>query len=133
MSLSSGLRRGAIAAAMAVSFVSGCATVDNSAGVATISVDPGTRSRVAGIGIQSHDIVSMSDRMMRDMMSSPVLAGRGTPPQVLVDSELFVNESAQRLNKNLDHRTAAHLPEQRQPRPHGFRESRRHRGGGSRA
>jgi len=86
---------------IAAALLTACATVDNSAGVAPVSIDPATRGPVAGIGIQGNDIVSMSDRMMRDMLSSSVLAGRTTPPQVLIDGELFVNESSQVLNKNL--------------------------------
>lgn len=43
----------------------------------------------------------MTDRMLRDMLSTPSLAGRPTPPRVIVDSEYFTNESSQRLNKNI--------------------------------
>ncbi|MDW7556989.1 MULTISPECIES: penicillin-binding protein activator LpoB [Azospirillum] len=43
----------------------------------------------------------MTDRMMRDMLQSPVLANTARPPQVIVDGEYFHNESAQRLNKNV--------------------------------
>jgi PBP1b-binding outer membrane lipoprotein LpoB len=55
---------------------------------------------VAGVGIEGQDIVSMTDRMMRDMMSNPTLAAAQRPPQIIVDGEFFENESAQRLNKN---------------------------------
>ncbi|WP_261925627.1 penicillin-binding protein activator LpoB [Vibrio aestuarianus] len=43
----------------------------------------------------------MTDQMARDMLSNPVLAGRATPPRVIVDSEYFKNESSSRINKNL--------------------------------
>jgi penicillin-binding protein activator len=42
----------------------------------------------------------MADRMMRDMLQSPVLTNTVQPPQVIIDSEYFYNESSQRLNKN---------------------------------
>lgn len=70
-------------------------------GQATKYIDPGTGSKVSGVGIESQDIVSMTDEMMRDMMSYPVLASRQTPPRVMLDSQYFVNESAQRINLSL--------------------------------
>ncbi|CAH8194418.1 CsgG/HfaB family protein [Vibrio aestuarianus] len=56
---------------------------------------------VQGTGVESQDIVAMTDQMARDMLSNPVLAGRATPPRVIVDSEYFKNESSSRINKNL--------------------------------
>ena len=43
----------------------------------------------------------MTDKMMRDMLANPTLAGRGTPPRVVLDSRYFRNESRSRLNVNL--------------------------------
>jgi hypothetical protein len=43
----------------------------------------------------------MTDRMMRDMLSNPTLAGPSAPPQIIVDGEYFSNESSQRINRNL--------------------------------
>jgi hypothetical protein len=73
---------------------------DNVSGMRVIELDPGTRGPVAGVGIEGQDIVSMTDRMIRDMLASPTLAAAQRPPQVIVDGEFFENESAQRLNKN---------------------------------
>jgi PBP1b-binding outer membrane lipoprotein LpoB len=56
---------------------------------------------VQGTGVESQDIVAMTDQMARDMLSNPILAGRTTPPRVIVDSEFFKNESSTRINKNL--------------------------------
>ncbi len=75
--------------------------VDNSAGVATISQDPSRQGAVAGIGIEGQDIQSMTDQMVRDMLSNPMLANAVNPPQVIIDSEFFVNDSTQRINKDL--------------------------------
>ena len=63
--------------------------------------DPGATGRIAGIGIESQDIVSMTDKMMRDMMANPTLAGRRPPPRVVVDSKYFRNESSSIINKNM--------------------------------
>lgn len=57
--------------------------------------------RVTGVGIESQDIVAMTDKMMRDMMTNPNLAGRKRPPRVIIDSEYFRNEGSTRINKNL--------------------------------
>jgi hypothetical protein len=73
---------------------------DNVSGMRVVELDPGTRGPVAGVGIEGQDIVSMTDRMIRDMLASPTLAAASRPPQVIVDGEFFENASAQRLNKN---------------------------------
>ncbi|MCG8504824.1 MAG: penicillin-binding protein activator LpoB [Sphingomonadales bacterium] len=96
------------AAVMLIGAVGACATtettaerpVDNTAGRSTISQDPASQGRVAGIGIEGSDIVTMADRMVRDMLTSPVLAGAQEPPQILIDASNFKNESSQRINKN---------------------------------
>jgi len=76
--------------------------VDNSAGRATTYEDSGTVSNsVAGVGVESQDIVGVTDKIMRDMMSSPALLSRETPPRVIIDSEYFINESSSVINKNL--------------------------------
>ena len=83
--------------------VSACTTtheVVNAPGRATTYHDPGTRGPVAGIGIESQDIIGMTDRMVRDMLAAPVLSARSEAPRVIVDAEYFYNEGASRLNKN---------------------------------
>jgi PBP1b-binding outer membrane lipoprotein LpoB len=83
-----------------------CATtaVPNASGVATTSIDPATRGPVHGVGIESHDIVAMSDQMMRDMLSNPRLASldpNGRPRRVIIDAQYFQNDSTQPINRNL--------------------------------
>ncbi|MGR9051771.1 MAG: penicillin-binding protein activator LpoB [Gammaproteobacteria bacterium] len=95
----------ATVSALLMSFLSGCTVYDtkpdNTSGRPTIYNDPTTVGTVAGVGIESQDIASMSDLMMRDILSTPVLAGRTAPPRVIIDSEYFVNESSSRINKNI--------------------------------
>lgn len=76
-------------------------SIDNSAGRATTYEDSRSVGKVAGIGVESQDIVSVTDQMMRDILSNPIIAGRATPPRVIVDSEYFTNESSSRVNKNM--------------------------------
>jgi hypothetical protein len=84
----------------------GCTTttytypVVNAPGTPTTYQDPSTRGPVSGVGIEAQDIISMTDRMVRDMLGNPALAGAKTPPRVILDAEYFRNESASRLNVN---------------------------------
>lgn len=91
-----------ILAAVAAASLAACSTtsVNNTAGRATVYEDVGTSGRLQGIGLESQDLVSMTDRMMRDMMQNPVLVNRQTPARVIIDSEYFRNESSSRINKN---------------------------------
>jgi len=85
--------------------LTGCATptsnLDNSAGRKVIYQDVGVRSAtVAGVGVESQDVVSMTDRMMRDILATPAISGRATPPRIIIDSTYFSNDSSSRINKN---------------------------------
>ena len=77
-----------------------CQRVDNSAGSPTTYVDPGSPGPVRGVGIESQDIIGMTDQMMRDMLTEPRLANAEVPPNVIIDAEYFYNESSSRINKN---------------------------------
>jgi PBP1b-binding outer membrane lipoprotein LpoB len=92
-----------IAALGALLGLAACSTpnLDNSAGRRTVYQDVATVSNtVAGVGMESQDIVSMTDRMMRDILANPAIAGRATPPRIIIDSEYFANDSSSRINKN---------------------------------
>ena len=43
----------------------------------------------------------MTDQMMRDMLVEQIFADTGKRPRVIIDSQYFVNESSQAINKNL--------------------------------
>ena len=66
---------------------------------ATKDLDPATAGMVRGPGIESQDIISMTDKMMRDMLQNPQLVNPNKPTQIIVDEQYFTNESSQRLNK----------------------------------
>jgi PBP1b-binding outer membrane lipoprotein LpoB len=86
----------------AVSALAGCVTtsIPNASGVAPQTLAPNDRGPVGGVGIEGSDIVSMTDQMMRDMLSSGDLVLKSASPRVIIDAELFVNESSQPINKN---------------------------------
>lgn len=85
---------------------SGCSSLttnlDNTPGRKVIYQDVSSPSqKTAGVGMESQDVVSMTDKMMRDILATPGIAGRTTAPRVIIDSEYFANESSSRINKNI--------------------------------
>lgn len=75
--------------------------VVNAPGRPVATIDPSSAGPVTGLGLEGQDIVAMSDQMMRDILNDPRLANAQRPPRVIVDSEYFLNESSQRINKNI--------------------------------
>lgn len=75
--------------------------IDNSKGRATVYEDVSSPGKVQGVGMESQDIVSMTDEMMRDMLQNPQLVGRSTAPRIIIDSQYFENQSTSRINKNM--------------------------------
>ena len=66
-----------------------------------MDVDPSRKGPVSGVGVESQDILAMTDQMMRDMLVEQIFADTGKRPRVIIDSQYFVNESSQAINKNL--------------------------------
>lgn len=63
--------------------------------------DLNTPGAIQGVGIESQDIASMTDKMMRDMLATPSLTNRSIAPRVIIDDEYFVNESSSTINKKM--------------------------------
>jgi PBP1b-binding outer membrane lipoprotein LpoB len=90
--------------AFAVVLIAACSTTPpHAGGMATININPGLAGPVQGLGVEGQDIVSMSDQMVRDMLSSPrlVVTTQGRAPRVIVDAQYFANDSTQPLNRNI--------------------------------
>ena len=90
----------------AVVLLAGCTTVHtthpiNAAGRPTVYENPDTPGVVQSTGIESQDIISVTDRMVRDMMATGGISNPSNPPRVRIDSSLIRNESHQRINENL--------------------------------
>lgn len=94
-----------IAVLCLASAMAGCATTmpPNAGGVSTISANPELAGPVQGVGIEGHDIISMTDQMMRDMLTTPrlVQGTQGKSPRVIVDAQFFANDSSQPINRNI--------------------------------
>ncbi len=87
---------------LAASLVTACASpIDNSRGKATVYEDVSTTGRVGGVGIESQDVVGVTDAMMRDMLANPILAGRSVPPRIIIDNQYMRNESSSVINTNM--------------------------------
>jgi PBP1b-binding outer membrane lipoprotein LpoB len=83
----------------------GCTTTrtrpDNSgSGRATRYESSDTPGRVGGVGLESQDVISITDRMARDILASPQIAARATAPRIVIDSQYLRNESSSEINKN---------------------------------
>ncbi|MCI3131786.1 penicillin-binding protein activator LpoB [Phenylobacterium aquaticum] len=70
-------------------------------GSATVYRDTTSPDGVKGVGTESQDIVSMSDAMVRDLLTVPELMNRPTPPRIIVDPKFFRNESSEIIDKAL--------------------------------
>lgn len=75
--------------------------IRDSRGRATVMEDPQTRGALAGVGIESQDVVSVTDRMVRDILKTPQIVNHSAPPRIVMDSSYFRNESSSIINKNL--------------------------------
>lgn len=67
----------------------------------TTSEDPQSPGLLRGVGMESQDIVSVTDKMMRDILANSAITGHLIPPRVVIDSSYFRNESSSIINKNL--------------------------------
>jgi PBP1b-binding outer membrane lipoprotein LpoB len=100
MKLPSGILLAGLAAGSI--FLTGCETtagVKNPAGVPVTEMRPDERGFVAGTGIESQDLVSVTDRMARSILSIPQIARAPVPPSVVLDP--VVNNTRFPINKDI--------------------------------
>jgi hypothetical protein len=89
------------AATVVVSSFAGTADAQRRRAPPTVYSSPDSSGAVRGVGTESQDIVSMSDQMMRDMLTIPALMNAATPPRVIIDAKHFRNESSEIIDKAL--------------------------------
>jgi penicillin-binding protein activator len=67
--------------------VAGCASsgVKNPSGVPVTRMNADEQGFVAGTGVESQDLVAVTDKMARSVLSIPQIAGAATPPVVVLD------------------------------------------------
>jgi len=90
-----------LVAAAGAALLSGCATagVQNPSGVPVTEMRPDERGFVAGTGIESQDMVAVTDRMARSILAIPQIARAQVPPSVVLDP--VVNNTRFPINKDI--------------------------------
>jgi len=96
----------------AAALLSGCASsgVKNPNGRLPSMLNPDERGPVAGTGIESQDIVAVTDKMARGILGVPEVANAATPPRVVllpvenntrfpINKAIFLDEIVARLSE----------------------------------
>lgn len=86
---------------MVAGLAAGCASsgVKNPSGVPVTEMRPDERGFVAGTGVESQDLVAVTDKMARSILATPQIASaQGTPRIVL---EPVVNDTRFPINKDI--------------------------------
>ncbi len=88
-------------AGLAAAFLSGCANrgVQNPSGVPVTEMKADERGFVAGTGVESQDLVAVTDKMARSILSIPQIANAKGTPRIVLDP--VMNETRFPLNKTL--------------------------------
>lgn len=83
-------------------FFAGCETtsgVKNPSGVPVTEMKPDERGFVAGTGVESQDLVAVTDKMARSILAIPEIARAQNTPRIALDPVL--NETRFPINKDL--------------------------------
>lgn len=82
-------------------FVSGCASsgVKNPSGVPVTRMNADEQGFVAGTGVESQDLVAVTDKMARSILSIPQIANAPMPPKIVLDP--VVNNTRFPINKDI--------------------------------
>ena len=70
-------------------------------GQGAVDIDPQNRGLVAGTGIEMRDIIGMSDRIVRDLLQRPDIAGAPVPPKIILEGSRIRNQSSQRMDTDM--------------------------------
>src|ERR1043165_3459780 len=88
-------------AAIAAALLTGCASsgVKNPSGSGVTELRADEKGFVGGTGVESQDLIRVSDKIARGILSAPQIANAATPPVVVLDPVL--NETRFPINKNI--------------------------------
>lgn len=78
-------------------FITGCASSRDAMPVTELRADE--KGTVLGTGVESQDLVRVSDKIARGILSAPSIANAATPPVIVLDPVL--NETRFPINKNI--------------------------------
>lgn len=88
--------------AAGTALLAGCATtagVQNPSGVPVTEMRPDERGTVAGTGVESQDMVAVTDKMARSILSIPQISRAQNPPSIVLDP--VVNNTRFPINKDI--------------------------------
>ena len=90
-----------VSLAVGSTILGGCATagVQNPSGVPVTEMRPDERGFVAGTGVESQDLVSVTDKMARSILGIAQIARAQVPPSVVLDP--VVNNTRFPINKDI--------------------------------
>jgi PBP1b-binding outer membrane lipoprotein LpoB len=82
-------------------FFAGCASqgVQNPSGVPVTEMKPDERGFVAGTGVESQDLVAVTDKMARSILGIPQITRAQVPPRIVIDP--VKNDTRFPINKDL--------------------------------
>lgn len=85
----------------AIGLISGCASsgVQNPSGVSVTEMRPDERGFVAGTGVESQDLVAVTDKMSRSILGIPQIANAQGVPRIVLDP--VKNETRFPINKDI--------------------------------
>ena len=101
MNLTFNKLQNSVLALAAVGFITGCASsgVQNPSGAPVTEMRPDERGFVAGTGVESQDIVAVTDKMARAILGVPQIANAQGSPCIVFDP--VKNETRFPINKDL--------------------------------
>jgi penicillin-binding protein activator len=90
-----------IVAASGALWLMGCASngVKNPSGVPVTQMNADERGFVAGTGVESQDLVAVTDKMSRSILGVPEIARAATTPRIVINP--VANETRFPINKNI--------------------------------
>ncbi|SRR5580698_4033434 len=101
MNLNFNKRCASIMAAATAAVLAGCASsgVQNPSGVPVTEMRPDERGFVAGTGVESQDLVAVTDKMSRSILGIPQIANAHGTPRIVLDP--VKNETRFPINKDI--------------------------------
>src|SRR5438046_6868693 len=92
---------GLVGPSVLVAFLTGCASsgVKNPSGIGVTEMRADEKGFVAGTGVESQDLVAVTDKMARSILDTPQIKSAQHPPVVVLDP--VVNETRFPINKDM--------------------------------
>src|SRR5438552_14308063 len=92
---------GSAVTSLCLALLTGCASsgVKNPSGIGVTEMRADEKGFVAGTGVESQDLVAVTDKMTRSILETPQIKGAPHPPVVVLDP--VVNETRFPINQHM--------------------------------